>query len=311
MQQFDTLVIGGGGIAGFSYIGSLHYLKKNKFLDSIKTIVASSAGSFLIFLWLLGYDFSTIQSVGEQIDLSDIVDISVNDLMNFVDHFGVNDAENLIVIMRSMAKHKNVSPDITFLELYRNTNIEFLVTVSCLNTRSVETLSYKNSPDMRVVDAIRISISIPFIFHPIKLDGRYYVDGAFFINCYQEILETPEFLGRKSIIIDIFHPYESYTTEDGTGEMELWMYSRNIFMARLSYDHQKQVDASKKIFRPDVLYISLEVKNCHCSEFNISQEKKRELFDFGYFETKMFSQEFVKSHERTKITTAIASENDS
>ena len=36
--------------------------------------------------------------------------------------------------------------------------------------------SYETFPDMKIIDALRISFSIPFIFEPIKMNNKIYVD---------------------------------------------------------------------------------------------------------------------------------------
>lgn len=72
--------------------------------------------------------------------------------------------------------------DITLQELYEKTGNELVVTATCVNRRMQRFFHRNHHPDMPVVTAVRMSMSIPLFFVPLKFDGDYYVDGGLLNN---------------------------------------------------------------------------------------------------------------------------------
>jgi hypothetical protein len=68
--------------------------------------------------------------------------------------------------------------DITFKELYLNYNKKFTVIGTNLSKGIEAAFNYINTPNMSIITAVRISISIPIIFTPVLYNDEYYVDGA-------------------------------------------------------------------------------------------------------------------------------------
>jgi hypothetical protein len=68
--------------------------------------------------------------------------------------------------------------DITFSELYSLTNKKIIIYGTNYRLGRSEIFSFENTPDMSILLAIRISISVPVIFTPVIYNDNYYVDGA-------------------------------------------------------------------------------------------------------------------------------------
>jgi len=79
-------------------------------------------------------------------------------------------------------KEKHGKADITLQELYEKTGNELVVTATCVNRRMQRFFHRAHHPDMPVVMAVRMSMSIPLFFVPIKFEGDYYVDGGLLNN---------------------------------------------------------------------------------------------------------------------------------
>ena len=45
---------------------------------------------------------------------------------------------------------------------------KLILTGTCLNTKNVEYFSYKTHPEMKLIDAIRITVSIPLIYNKVE-----------------------------------------------------------------------------------------------------------------------------------------------
>lgn len=292
-SPYTTFIVGGGGVAGFCYLGAIRLLEEKTYLDHIDSFVGSSVGSIIAFLLSIGFSSTCIQLVLEKLTFPEVVDISVNDLMEFIDNLGLKTPDSLLDILEVFAKQKNVSRDTTFSQLYKKTGNKLYITGTCINTRDVEVFSYDRYPGMKVFDAVRISITIPFFFKPVYLNGHCYVDGAFLVNCYLKILQK-ELKDKKAIAIDLYFPRDEECIESNENNLELWTFAKNIYLSKIHYEHQEMIDKAKeeKWFKPEsTLYMALERRGINCFDFDLSEEERRRLFMYGYDAAKRFLEE--------------------
>ena len=104
-------------------------------------------------------------------------------------------------------KTADVSPDVTFKQLFEKTNKELYVYVTELNQFELLSFSHKTHPDNKVIDAVYNSSTIPPIFRPEINNEQCLLDGGLFANypicqCIDsfEEINTDEILGIKFII---------------------------------------------------------------------------------------------------------------
>ena len=180
-MQYNTLVLSSGGLRGFCHVGALIELHKIGWLNNIKTIIATSAGSIVGLLISLGYTYPEIYKLSSNINFSNLLnsDLQLLNLFNLTSKFGLFNIKNtkiysfLITLIKRSRITNNIN--ITFKELYKLTSLDFQVCATNINTKSAFYFSYKNSPDTLVIDAVLASANIPFLFSPFK---NIYLDGA-------------------------------------------------------------------------------------------------------------------------------------
>lgn len=189
------MVFSGGGIKGLSYIGCLRTLEEHNILQSIECLVGTSAGSIFATCINIGYSSEELRDIVINLDFNKMRDITSANLLNYFNNFGLDTGNRVERIFRILIKKKVGTDEITFQELYKKTNKILIITGTCLNTREVIHFSYKSHPDMPVIQAIRISISVPFVFNVCNYENNMYVDGGIgsnysvdAYNPYQEIL---------------------------------------------------------------------------------------------------------------------------
>lgn len=73
--------------------------------------------------------------------------------------------------------------DATFAELYNKNSIELYIFAANLNTYSITELSHRKTPNVKIWEAVRASISIPMVFPAWKFTQgmqkeHLYVDGG-------------------------------------------------------------------------------------------------------------------------------------
>lgn len=171
----EILVLSGGSTKGVAQIGALHCLKKHNLLKNINTIAASSAGTMVGLLYCAGYNPVELFKVIQLIDMSKTKKLTPS---NVITKFGFDDGTRMMLVMKKLLCAKGYSETVTFLEFYKKNNITFIVTGTCINDKSTHYFSYVTHPDMCVLDAIRISISIPIVLTPFIYKGNMYIDGG-------------------------------------------------------------------------------------------------------------------------------------
>jgi predicted acylesterase/phospholipase RssA len=180
-MSIDTLCFSGGGIQGLSFIGSLLYLEKKKYikLQDITTFIGTSCGAILSLLVLINTNINDIILL--LLENFKYLDIDCN-IDNIFENYGINDGHIFEKILSLELQNKFNKSNITFLELYKLTNKKLIIIGTNFTLSKEEIFSYEKTPNIPIIIAIRISISIPLIFTPVLLNNNYYVDGALVNN---------------------------------------------------------------------------------------------------------------------------------
>ena len=158
------LVLGPGAMGIYAMIGCLK--KLNKELREVQEISGSSAGSILALLLALGMSVDKILKASISLDISEFVKVNIE---LFFNKFGFVDVGP---IRRKLIEICGCDP--TFAELKK----KIYVSAFCLNTSKTEYFSRDTHPNMKVIDAVCMSIAIPLVFECGKYDGKTYVDGG-------------------------------------------------------------------------------------------------------------------------------------
>jgi predicted acylesterase/phospholipase RssA len=66
---------------------------------------------------------------------------------------------------------------ITFKELFEKTNKKLVINTLCLCDNTSLSLNYIDNPDLSILFAIKMSISIPYIFPFVEHEEKYYAGG--------------------------------------------------------------------------------------------------------------------------------------
>lgn len=180
MQKVDHLVLCGGALKGIAFLGSLECLQRRQSLNlaSLKVLVGSSAGALIAALISIGY--TTAQLFKEAMD-TDICALAKPELGKLLTHYGLDSGHGVVDKLREMFLRKGVDPNITLKQHHEYTGKRLAVTVSCLG-KGVRYFDYINEPDLAVVSAVRMSISIPGYFTAVRYQGDFYVDGGMLDN---------------------------------------------------------------------------------------------------------------------------------
>ena len=180
------LVISGGGAAGFSYYGVLKQTQMRGLWNSenIKTIYATSAGTFLAVILSLGYDWNTIDDYLIKRPWQNVYKFELSMAIKTILNQGIFNQNNIYETFKPLFKGKDIPIDINLMDFYKHTNKEIHFFTTDYNTFETVDLSYKTHPEWKVIDAIYASSSLPIMFIPFykkekdSEEPNIYIDGG-------------------------------------------------------------------------------------------------------------------------------------
>lgn len=180
--MIDTICLGGGGIKGIAFLGTLKYLEDQAHFDmkNINTFVGTSAGSILTFFLSIGYSLSELIEFVLQFNFDKFgLEINCN---TFLTKYGLDSGQKILTAVKTFLKEKYEVDDITFIDLYNKTKKDLKILTTNYTLSKNEIFNHINTPDVSVLLAIRMSIAVPFVFTPVEYNGNYYVDGGLTCN---------------------------------------------------------------------------------------------------------------------------------
>ena len=175
----NDLFIGGGGYSGIVFIGALEYIHENKLLD-LKNFYGCSIGSLIGCLYISGYKPKEILSSFLDLELSEIVKY---DFENLHESYLIDDSflEKLIGFLFS-----NEDEDITVGDFSNKYHVNINIYATNLTKNEYTNINNITYSEVKLKDALKASMSIPFIFKHVDINGDKFVDG-----CCKNLLGSP------------------------------------------------------------------------------------------------------------------------
>ena len=179
-MKYDSLLLSGGGLKCYSFLGVLRYLFTNNIIDknfkNIKNIVSVSGGSIYIFPLLIGYSLEITIEIFKKFSINDHInfnDISINNLLN---NYGLYEGSKLVEkIIKCLLRYKNLKEDLTLKELYELNNINYVIKTINITKEKICYLNHINNPDIPIYKVLCMSCCIPIICPPFKYKNDLYV----------------------------------------------------------------------------------------------------------------------------------------
>lgn len=245
------LILGPGAMGIFSLVG---FLKRNEnSIENIEEISSSSCGSILGLLLCLGFSIDEIFNK-INIDLKDTIKFNIK---SFINSYGVIDIQPI--------KEKLVDIcgcDPTFDEL----NKVLYISAYCLDTSKIVYFSKHTHPKMKVIDAVCMSISIPFLLPVYEYNGYKYIDGA-----TKERIPTAPFLDKI--------PHEVFIVRLDIKKTKINLDSHKGYILTLVDILLENRDLNIIKYSNDNV---INIEDIDVYNFNMSYETKLQLYYIGY-----------------------------
>jgi predicted acylesterase/phospholipase RssA len=246
------LILGPASMGIFAMIGGLKAIE-SKLVD-VQEISGSSAGSILALFLAMGMTVDEILETALSINISSFCKIR---LSSFFHRFGFCDMgpirKKLVDICGS---------DPTFSQL----DMKIYISAFCLNTGETVYFSRDTHPEMKVIDAVCMSMAVPFIFSCGNYNGNTYVDGGM----KEEIPLTP-FLSRK--------PHEITSMKITSNQI----YQENVDTPRAFVETliRSALSNRQRQDRP-IEELIIPIGDTNIFDFHMSYEDKIRLYNIGY-----------------------------
>ena len=166
----NELFIGGGGFDGFTFLGALEYIHKNELLD-LKTIYGCSIGAYISVMYSLFRNPTQILDFMLSLDPKEIAKI---DIRNITKTYSILDSTVLDALLEGL----ELSDETTIYDVYKKTDVHINIYVTNVDKNEYQILSDTLTPDIKIKDALKASMSIPFLFPPVTINDETYIDGC-------------------------------------------------------------------------------------------------------------------------------------
>ncbi len=279
------LVLGGGGAKAGTQLGVLRVMEELRI--PVDFVAGTSMGSFIGMLYASGYSLKEIEDILNHTDWNHIFLNSVNrndrpmrrkeedlDFLTrkklgikngtFVIGTGIADTQNLRNLIRELTLHVATIKDFDKLPLpYRAVAMDLADGSEAVQSKG------------ELPDAVRASMSLPGIFPPVIIDGKYLVDGGSINNLPMSVAKKA---GMDVVIaVDVGAAY--YKPEEITTFMEvidqITMYLTHGNTLR-TYAAAGPKDV---IIRPDLTGLSTESYEKISEGFPRGEEAARKVID--------------------------------
>lgn len=274
------LVISGGGLKGLSGLGALKCIFDNNITNSFDILAGSSVGAIICFLLNIGYGPQDMYDILEQIDFTQLIKYIEPENLLLDPCFGISSPEPILFAIYKFMKSKNINKNLTFSQLFNMTKKNLIITGTCLNDITIKYFSHTTTPDMQILKALRISISIPFIFRPYQYESKLWVDGGVMNNFPIDL-----FNDRLNDVIGIYMD-DIYNVIDEIEEIQ--DYFIRIFKCMFRGLNYNKIELFKKYF------IHIKTPGNYSTNWEITQQDKKMLFDEGYKQTMAYIDEYLK-----------------
>jgi NTE family protein len=234
-----NLVFEGAGLRGIAYCGAIQELETRKLIAGVEKVGGTSAGAVTALCISLGYTSHEIAQILYTTNFKKFNDGrfffagGINRMNKF---FGWYKGEKLNRWLEKIIKDKTGNENITFEQLYDKGYKDLYVTATVLNQQKLIVLSRHNYPHMRLKDAVRVSMSIPFYFE------------APFIDSTGMLIRRPVNTEGLDIMVDggltgnfPIHIFDSTFTRNSRKE-----FISNMATLGFRIDNERQIESDKK-----------------------------------------------------------------
>lgn len=320
IRELRYLSFQGGGMKGIGDVGALEALEEHGVLSQIEAVAGSSVGGIMAMLVAIGctpeeikqemfhLDFKALQDKAtpgwiESMHLHHLMPANVSggiekmeDIIQFMlgSSLGLFEGDRLCYVLATMLAKKGLSPNLSFSELAAlashpgSPQKKLVLTGSNLSDpkHPTEYYSSEDTPQMSIIEAVRISASFPGAFKPIKKIETVMENG---LEKKVEVVRVDG--GLLENLPDVFNKKPYYTpTQERPGNPQVLALSfqhtesqakikRGTGLFKKLYNVVLSEDRLKKKYESNL--VDIDTLGMETLEFDASETKKQDLVNSG------------------------------
>lgn len=282
MMHPRSICLSGGGVTGLAHVGVLRYLEDKKILNTVDTYVGTSIGAVVATLHVIQCTSSEILDLLTRIDATTA--LTFKSCAQFFNCFGIDSGEYFMAHLIDQFMQKHVSPTVTFLQILATFGKRLIMVGTNLETHQPVYFGPETHGDMRVLDAVRISISIPLILSSVNYNGAVHVDGGLVDNFPMAWCSRDSNGLCLGSCIGSMPPRSNDNIED-------FLY--NVFAASLNSRHS--------FSRTDDRVIHIPTTDFHSFNFAASEYQKQTLYRSGFLAAKRHFKRIKKTAKHSTL----------
>lgn len=265
--MYNTIVLSGGGVRGFGLLGSLQFLILNKQLDHVKKFIGTSIGAILCVIIIIGYEPTEV--IIKFIQNNYFKKLGSYSLVQAMKGNGFLSFEEFGKILEELIVEK-VGYVPTLAQLNELYNKEFICLTFNYTKRQEEILCHTTHPELNVLDALRMTSSVPFIFDCFQYKNDIYFDGFLSNNFPINLIKEDDLC----IAISCVKP----EWKDDSNSIEFWKLIWNLLLLPL---YQLQ-DVKNKPFQKQCDIIQLDLSQFTMLDYKLKPKVMLDMFSEGY-----------------------------
>lgn len=285
------IYLSGGGMCAMAHVGALLELSNHIPLKVVKEWMGVSAGSLVAMCICIGFTLKELEELCVKFDFTNIKEY--DSVPGWIFHFGIDTGERLQKLIEACLHVKGLSSELTFKECQEKFGKSLRVVATDLNEAASKTFCPKLTPNYRIADAVRASMSYPYYFQPFICPetGHYLSDGGVISNYPLFVLPKEEHNRTLSILIRTSIEKEEHLMDLSIEE---------LIRRPISIVLTERTNIEARFY--DSLCIQLNLGNLNVLEFSFDEKTKNFIIERGKESVKKYFNNIQKPKRRYSVS---------
>jgi NTE family protein len=280
-------VFEGGGVKGIALVGALKAAEERGI--KFRAVAGTSAGAIVSSLHAAGYTVEQLRDILYGTNFRSFMDPVVEGVTSWVPGANFAKAWSAMGLYKGDVFHSWIREKLSkkilgipggnpcFRDLIQQGGKPLAVVATEVTSQRIRDFRNGRHDDMNIADAVRMSMSIPFFFKPYQYGSQLYVDGGVLSNFPAWVFESESVTTQPPIPIIGFR----FEPEPPGPIENIWELGMAL-VGTIQKEGVRLLNAGTS----NVFTVELPTAGVSTTDFDLSDDDKKRLFDYGYYSAK-------------------------